>query len=188
MDVSLSRQHFSFENCPNLEVQRCAVQYVILFCTLMSIVNECLGIFHQFCHWSMSGLESLTRSSPSFQVVCMSFLVFSIENVELNFINCILGIVVFSLLWSAVTVTILTLEPRTHHLLCKLIWWLGGWHNLSRPETLLGLTDRASWGRGRRACPTVLWKTQREAARLHRQTVQNNNAGVVRSNQTELDK
>lgn len=88
----------------------------------------------------------------------------------------------------AVTVTILTLEPRTHHLLCKLIWWLGGWHNLSRPETLLGLTDRASWGRGRRACPTVLWKTQREAARLHRQTVQNNNAGVVRSNQTELNK
>lgn len=60
----------------------------------------------------------------------------------------------------AVTVTALTLEPRTQRLLCKPIWWLGGWHILSGLETLLGLTDRASWGRGRRACPTVLWKTR----------------------------
>ncbi len=80
-------------------------------------------------------------------------------------------------------------------LLCKPIWWLGGWHILSRLETLLGMTDRASWGRGRRACPTVLWKTRhrgRAAGRLRRQPskrqpVQNNN-NTVRWNQTELHK
>ncbi len=116
------------------------------------------------------------------------------------FINCILRTVVCSSplgTVKAVTVTALTLEPRTQCLLCKLIWWLGGWHILSRLETLLGLTDRASWGRGRRACPTVLWKTRHRgwtAGRLRRQPSKrqpvqnNNNTGVVRWNQTELHK